>query len=120
MEVDGVETRDLPRQRARHRRRPIQAAQQSARKVRYLDALEIDRAQQRHGTVLIAVDIRGEDVNVMAERCKCATESVDRADRAAVSKCGQIGWYDVKQAQGRPAAVRSAAAASRRSGRRAT
>ncbi|OFW97529.1 MAG: hypothetical protein A3D94_14675 [Alphaproteobacteria bacterium RIFCSPHIGHO2_12_FULL_66_14] len=38
-------------------------------------------------------------MDVMTERCQCATERMNRADRTAVSKRGQIRWYDVKKAQ---------------------
>jgi hypothetical protein len=99
MEMNGVEARDLPRQRTPHRRRPVQTAQQAARKVRDLDAFEFDRALQRHGAVLCAIDIRREDVNIVSPCGQGTTESVDRTDRTAVSKCGQIRWYDVKKAQ---------------------
>ncbi len=109
--MNGVETRDGLRQGTSHGRRPIQAAQEAARKVGHLDAFEIDRLLQGYGAVLFAVDIRREDMDIVAESRESATEGVNRADRAAVSKRGQIRRGHVKEAQGLPEKERQDACA---------
>ena len=75
----------------------------AARKVRDLDALEIDRPPQRHVAVSRTVDAGREDMNVVAVGRQGPAKRMDRTDRAAIPDCGKIGRNDVKKAQGEAA-----------------
>jgi hypothetical protein len=80
---------------ATHRRGPVEPAQHTAWEIGDAHAFELDRTQQRHGAVAWAVNIGGEDMDVVATRRQAATKRMNRTDRPAISHCGQIRWNHV-------------------------
>ncbi len=95
-----VKTAPLSEQRPPQRRRPVEPPKKPTRKIRDLNAFEIDRPFQRYVTVAFTIDVRREHVDVVTMSRQRAAERMDRLYGATVAYGGQVGRNDVKQAQG--------------------
>src|SRR5258708_2811184 len=99
MQVDQVEAAGGGGERAVHRWRPVEPAQDSAWKICALHAFQVDRYPERHVAVAWPIDACREDMHVVAKLGQSTTQRMNRTDRAAIPHGGQIGWNDVQKAQ---------------------
>ncbi len=103
VEVDGVERGRPLGEGPAHRGRAVEPPGEGDGEVAGLDALDVDRPAETHREALVsrrAVDVRGEDRDVVAAPDERPAQAVDREDRAAVRPGRDVGGDDVEKFHG--------------------
>ncbi len=99
VKMGDIERGHTCRQSMTHRRRPIEAAQQTTGKIGNPHAFPIDGPPERHRTLAGPIDIGREDVDVVPSLRQATRQRVNRPYGTAIARCGPVGRDNVENTQ---------------------
>ena len=96
MKMYRIEFADFALKRATQRWCPIESSKPRTRKILDLNAFQINRKSDWHGTVYRPVNVRSKDLDLMPPRHQRLAESMGREDWPSIAHSRQVARNDVK------------------------
>src|SRR5450759_2223250 len=96
MKMYDIEFADFALKRATQRRCPIESSEQRTRKISDLNAFQINRKSDWHGTVSRPVNVRSKDLDFMPSCRQRLAEAMNRKDWPSIAHSRQVARDDVK------------------------